>query len=152
MGSQKETKELLSRLEPKAVKILISGNHDHNPTWMRAAGFAVVLNSASMIVSKQLLTMSHYPLLGVKSENTEGMKQAVPGENFHGEHRYSKIAVQNHAGFHCHGHIHANGTKINGHQYNVGVMHNDYSPVSIKTIDQWVQRTLAKEIKNAGTI
>lgn len=136
------TKSVISQLN--GTKILILGNHDKGSNAMYGAGFDVVMNSATLIIANEIVTMSHCPLPGILREDTTGMRGAREGENWHGEHRYNfkHYQVANSGQYHLHGHIHSpnNGksTKIQDKQMDVGVVANSYRPISISTIESWI--------------
>lgn len=135
----------------KGTKVLILGNHDKKPNAMYNIGFDVVLYSATLYIAGQRVTMSHCPLRGVYRENTEGMRGALKGENWHGESKESRkpFTLNNEGQFHLSGHIHSpNGGKskrILGRQFDVGVDANKYVPVSISQIESWIALTLREE-------
>lgn len=141
-------KDILNQLN--GTKVLISGNHDSPTNSMYNKGFDVVLNSCSMIIAKELVTMSHFPLLDTFREDITGMVRAVDGDNWHGETKYRDRAVHNHGQFHLQGHIHSpNGGKskrIEGRQMDVGIDANGFRPVSISQIESWIVKTKEKEI------
>ena len=83
VSSTEKTKEVISQLN--GTKVLVLGNHDGGVNAMYSCGFDVVIYSASIVVAKEIVTMSHCPLPGLFREDTTGMKGAVPGENWHGE-------------------------------------------------------------------
>lgn len=130
------------------TKILVSGNHDRGDGAMMGVGFAAVLRTASIEINKQIVTLSHCPLRGVYRENTENMRGAAPGDNWHGEERHTSISVEDNGQFHLHGHTHANPDKengtavIQGRQWDVGVPGNKYRPVSESQIASWIAKTL----------
>lgn len=131
------------------TKVLILGNHDKGITTMKRMGFEVVLNMAAMKICNQLVTMTHCPLRGIKREDTSNMKGCNPTDNWHGEHRNQMFSIPNFGQFHLHGHIHSpnkgQSKKILGRQYDVGVVANNYTPVSLPQIESWVAKTLQKE-------
>ena len=139
--------EVISQMN--GTKILLMGNHDPSATRALRCGFDVVLNSAGIVIGKEHVTMSHCPLRGVFREDVTGMKGAVEGENWHGESRHWKFSIPDHGQFHLQAHIHSpNGgrsTKTLGRQYDVGVDANNYTPVSISTIERWIHATKKKE-------
>jgi calcineurin-like phosphoesterase family protein len=145
--SSELTKSILSQLN--GTKVIIRGNHDKPSNALYAMGFDVVLNSATIYIAGQRVTMSHCPLRGVYREYTEGMVGAVAGENWHGESRHIAFSVANEGQFHLHGHIHSpNGgksKKILGRQYDVAIPANGYKPVSMSTIESWIIRTISSE-------
>lgn len=135
-------KDVISKLN--GTKVLVLGNHDKSHNSMYNAGFDVVLNAATLYISNQKVTMSHCPLLGVYREDTTEMRGAIPGANWHGEHKQQQFSVSDEGQFHLHGHIHSpNGgksQKILGRQYDVGVVGNNYRPVSISEIESWISK------------
>lgn len=143
-----EIKNVLDQLN--GTKILLLGNHDKGVTAMYNLGFDVVLNDCSMIIAKERVTMSHFPLLGSFREHCSEMKRNVAGDNWHGETRNAHKAVPDFGQFHLNGHIHSpnrgRSNKVEGRQYDVGVDANNYRPVSISTIESWIAKT--KEIEN----
>jgi len=136
------TQEVISKLN--GTKVLIMGNHDKGSNSMIDCGFHVVLNAAKLTIANEIVTLSHCPLPGVYREDTEGMRGTALGENWHGESRahYNMYTVPNEGQFHLHGHIHSpNGgksVKILDKQYDVGVVGNNYRPVSISQIESWI--------------
>lgn len=132
-------------------KILIFGNHDKpsNQFWYRC-GFDALLYMGSVRVGKDTVTMTHCPLRGIKREDVTGMKGAVMGEHWHGERRHTQFSIPNWGQFHLHGHIHSpndgKSTKIQGRQYDVGVVANNYRPVSFSQIESWIATTRRDEV------
>ena len=124
------------------MKILIMGNHDKNsPTFYLRAGFSSVQYSASIMVAKEIVTMNHYPLLGVPYEDTTGMKGSLETDNWHKEHKFAKYALNDCGQFmHIHGHVHVDKKdRMRGKQYNVCAKANGYKPVSMIEIQRQVQ-------------
>ena len=140
-------KGVISQLN--GTKVLILGNHDKGTEAMYKLGFDVVLYGANIQIARNKGTMSHWPLLGVYRENTEGMTGSDGSENWHGEKRDSRMrfTLVNHGQFHLHGHIHSpNGgrsDKIEGRQCDVGVDANKYMPISISKIESWISKVLS---------
>ena len=132
--------------ELNGTKVLVTGNHDGGMYAMYMSGFDVVINSGSIRLGKELITFSHCPLPGVFREDTSGMRGSKEGECWHGELRDTAkfYTVSNTGQFHLHGHIHSpNGgksTKILDKQYDVGVVANNYRPVSISEIESWIAK------------
>lgn len=143
------TRQVISQMN--GIKVLVVGNHDKAYNSCYNAGFDVVLNSATIYIANQCVTMSHCPLLGVFREKTETMLGSTPGENWHGEERNRRFSIKDEGQFHCHGHIHSpNGgksVKILGRQYDVGLPANGYKPVHINEIESWIMKTLKEEQK-----
>jgi len=131
------------------TKILILGNHDKGINAMYSYGFDVVLYSASVYIAKERVTMTHCPLRGLYREDTKGMHNTDGTENSHGEKRHEKFSITNEGQFHLHGHIHSpnqgKSTKILGRQYDVGLPANNYTPVSLGTIESWITKTKREE-------
>jgi len=133
-------KKVISQLNGR--KVIITGNHDIGVNALYNAGFDIVLNSASLIIAKQLVTLSHYPLLGVYREDITKMKNAILSDNWYGETKNKKNGVSDIGQFHLHGHIHSpnkgQSVKILGRQYDVGVDANKFFPVSISALESWI--------------
>ena len=140
------TKEILSKL--RGTKVIIVGNHDKNSNALYLMGFDVVLNSATIYIQGQRVTMSHCPLRGVFREDVSDMKGGIEGDNWHGEHKNQAFSIENEGQFHLHGHIHSpNGgksTKILDRQFDVGVPANKYRPVPSSVIEAWISKTMAE--------
>ena len=141
MGTDKDRiKKVVAQLN--GTKIFIVGNHDPGYNAMYAAGFDVVMHSATVYLGDNRITISHCPMIGVYREDTTGMKGATEGSNWHGEHKNQKYSVQDEGQFHLHGHIHSpnNGksVKILDRQFDVGVPANNYRPVSFSEIESWI--------------
>lgn len=136
------------------TKVLVLGNHDKKHNAMYNHGFDVVLNSASLFVCGEKLTMTHCPLKGLYREDVTNMRGANEGDNWHGENKLSnqKFLLNNEGQFHLHGHIHSpNGgrsAKILNRQFDVGVDANQYRPVSISKIESWIVKTKQEEKEN----
>jgi calcineurin-like phosphoesterase family protein len=147
--SSELTKEIITQLN--GTKVIIVGNHDKNSNALYLMGFDVVLNSATIYISGERVTMSHCPLRGVFREDVSDMYGGVIGDNWHGESKNQAFSVENEGQFHLHGHIHSpNGgksTKISGRQFDVGVPSNKYRPVPISEIEAWINKTKAEENK-----
>lgn len=144
-----DSSSLIHKLE--GTKVLVLGNHDKksNRQWLNA-GFKVVLNMAAITVGKQLVTMTHCPLRGIKREEVAGMRGAVDGENWHGESKHHNFSLPDFGQFHLHGHIHSRkdkpgSKKILGRQMDVGVVANNYRPVSFSQVESWIAKTLKEE-------
>lgn len=135
-------KQVIEQLN--GTKVLVLGNHDKGMNAMYNQGFDVVLHGAKMLIANEIVTMSHYPLLGVYREDTSEMKGAQEGDLWHGCNRASikQIAVKNFGQFHLSGHIHSpNGgksKKILDKQMDIGVVANNFRPVSISQIESWI--------------
>lgn len=134
-------KSVISQMN--GTKILILGNHDKGMQSMKNAGFDVVMYGASLVIAGELVTMSHCPLIGIEREDITDMKGSKLGEYWHGESRHQRFySTVNRDQYHLHGHIHSpNGgksVKILDKQYDVGVVANNYRPVSISTIKSWI--------------
>ncbi len=141
MGDNKggQLKAVMDKLN--GTKILIKGNHDRNPSSSYMAGFDVVLQSASLMIAKELITLSHYPLLGVFREDVSGMKNAVLTDNWYGESRHISYAIHDNGQKHLHGHTHLDGseTKVKTlKQWDIGVDGNNFRPVSINQVESWI--------------
>lgn len=142
LGSGEVLKNFISRLN--GTKVLILGNHDKSMFAMYDRGFDVVLNSAIIYIGDNRVSLSHCPLPGIFREDISEMKNAMPGDNWHGESKNIKFtSYDDTVDFHLHGHIHStfhNGKpKSTDRQYDVGVAANDYRPVSMKQILSWIQ-------------
>lgn len=147
------TKSVITRLN--GTKILIRGNHDKGVEACYNVGFDVVLNSASLMIENELVTMTHCPLRGLFREDTSTMKGNQVGELWHGEKRHPEFSIDGFGQFHLSGHIHApNGGKSQvklGRQWDVGVVGNNYRPVHISNVASWISKTKFLE-KQASTI
>ena len=81
-------REVIGQLN--GTKILIQGNHDKNGL----SCFDLVLQGAKIKIGGKIVTLSHYPLLGVKREDTAGMRESTGEENWHGEPKYLDIGFE----------------------------------------------------------
>ena len=142
MGPAKEMKELVNSLN--GTKVLVLGNHDKKHNSMYNMGFDVVVNSASIKIAGEIVTMSHCPLRGIVREDTSNMRGTVEGEHWHGESRHTDYSVENFGQYHLHGHIHSpnrgRSKTILDKQFDIGVVANNYRPVSISVIESWVAK------------
>ena len=134
----------------RGTKVLIIGNHDKGINSMYSAGFDAVLHGAILYIANERVSLSHCPLIGVYREDTSKMKGGN-GDNWHGEKRpkHKMLTFKDEGQFHLHGHIHApNGgrsKKTLSRQYDVGVDANNFRPVSISQIEQWMAQVKREE-------
>lgn len=144
--NSEDLKKFMSRLN--GTKICIMGNHDKGVNALYNVGFDCVLNSATLYIANERVTMSHCPLRGVFREDTTGMGNAKDGENWHGESRHEAFSVENEGQFHLSGHIHSgpnnNKPTRTDRQFDVGVPGNNYRPVSYSTIESWIAKEKMK--------
>jgi calcineurin-like phosphoesterase family protein len=144
-----DLKKVIDRLN--GTKVLVRGNHDKGMNTTYNAGFDVVVNSASLVIANETVTLSHCPLFGIVRENTAGMKGFIEGEHWHGESRHTEYAMYNNNQFHLHGHCHAPNrgkSKVKlGRQWDVGVDGNNYTPVSISQVESWIAKVKREEEK-----
>lgn len=146
MGNKTEDiRKIMTRLN--GTKVLLWGNHDKGVSTMYNCGFDVVLFSATILIHKTMVSMSHCPLRGVYREDLSHIKNQIPGENWHGESRlkHQRCTVTNEGQFHLHGHIHSRkdkktSVKILDKQMDVGVTANNYTPVSVSQIEAWIHK------------
>lgn len=138
-------KSVIDRLN--GTKVLVRGNHDGNFDSMYNAGFDVVIDKAQIMIGKNIVTMTHCPLIGVFREDISGMRGVEEGstENWHKENQHKdKFSINDFGQFHLHGHIHARGEKANGkkiidgRQMDVGICGNNYKPVTLSQIESWI--------------
>jgi len=135
------------------TKVLCLGNHDRGSNAMYNLGFDVVLYGAKLQIAKQIVSLSHCPLLDTYREDTSSMIGSVAGEPWHGNTRekHRTMSFSNEGQYHLHGHIHSpnkgRSRKTLDRQYDVGVVSNNYRPVSISTIESWITKTLREEEK-----
>ena len=145
--SSEKTKKVVAEL--KGIKILIKGNHDKGINAMMNIGFSAVLNYAAITIAGELVTMSHCPLRGVFREDVTGMRNAVAGDNWHGESKHVHLSVENNGQFHLHGHIHSGPANDKprevGRQYDVGVPSNNYRPISLSQLESWIAKVHRQE-------
>lgn len=143
MGDDDRVRRFLGQISDRTL-VLVLGNHDKTQNAMLCMGFDVVTYGLVLYVANQRVTVSHCPLRGVWRENTEGMRGANTGENWHGESKQHRFTFNDEGQFHLHGHIHSpNGGKSQrtlGKQYDVGVVANNYRPVSISQIESWIAK------------
>lgn len=141
--NSEKTKKVVQELN--GTKIFIVGNHDKGYNALMDMGFAAVMHSATIYLGQHKITLSHCPMMGVWREDVTGMRGAKEGENWHGEHKNQRFSVTDEGQFHLHGHIHSSpektrSTKILDRQMDVGVVANNYTPVSRSTIESWITK------------
>lgn len=146
--NQQVIREFFSSIKCDIAVIL--GNHDKGMNFYYNCGAVWVGYNTQLLINKQIVTLSHCPLPGIKREDVTGMRGAQAGECWHKEFKYADLySVPNRGQFHLHGHIHSpndgKSTKILGRQYDVGVVANKYTPVSMSQIESWIAHTLKKE-------
>lgn len=150
MGGNEGRAELKRMLDlMNGTKVLVKGNHDFSNNTMYELGFDVVMNSASLVIAQELVTLTHCPLRGIKREDTSGF----PGhehENWHGETRLVHYSLENAGQFHLHGHLHSRpgldkSAVKQGRQWDIGVPGNNYRPISIGQVESWIALTKLSE-------
>lgn len=141
-STQEALKGIMDQLN--GIKVLLKGNHDKAMNSMYNVGFDVVLDSATIHVSNSKLTMSHCPLRGVFREDITGMRNAKEGENWHGESRHGEYSIVDEGQYHIHGHVHSGPHSVkltkDQRQWDVGVVGNNYRPVSLSDVESWIAR------------
>lgn len=137
------TKSVIDRLN--GTKVLVRGNHDGKMYAMYDLGFDVVVEKAQISLGGTIITMSHCPLAGLFREPVEGLRGAVTGENWHGESRHrNNYSFEDFGQVHLHGHIHSGPETVGvkektlGRQMDVGVVANNYSPVSMSQVERFI--------------
>lgn len=147
MGDFDSIKKVLDQLN--GTKVCVLGNHDGNVNRMYRLGFDVVLYSATLYIAGEKVTLSHCPLRGVFREDVTEMKNNKGDVNWHGESRHDKFSVENEGQFHLHGHLHSSKEKgklvKDGKQWDIGVVGNNYRPVSISAVESWISKYKQKE-------
>lgn len=138
-------KDVIPKLNGK--KICVRGNHDGSTEKMYNTGFDLVVNSIAVVICNELVTMTHCPLRGLYRETAinqdgEDMKNFNEGDHWHGESRHIKYSIQNFDQFHLHGHTHKRkGSDVKyGKQWDIGVVGNNYRPVSFSEIEGWIMK------------
>jgi len=137
------------------MKVCILGNHDKSKGKMYDMGFDLVLNGAMFTIGQSIITMSHCPLRGVFRESNinqdgEPMKNFKPFESWHGESRHNEYSFPDFGQrFHCHGHTHKrHGNDVRTlRQWDIGVVGNDYRPVSFTSIESWIAKGNSEWLK-----
>jgi len=141
MKNSNRLKAILDQLN--GTKILILGNHDAKINTLYKAGFDAVCHGMKLEIAKQMVTISHCPLLDTPREDTTRMKKSYD-PNWHGNDRekHRKHSFSNTGQFHLHGHIHSpnkgQSKKTLGKQFDVGVDASNYRPVHISQIESWI--------------
>lgn len=145
LGDFEQSSKFIRQLN--GLKILVVGNHDRNYQSCYNSGFDLVMNSATIKVHNEIVTLSHCPLPGIHREDMTGF--VGKGTFWHGDHKNHQFMVENKGQFHLHGHIHSpNGgrsQKILGRQFDVGVAANNFRPVHVSQIESWIMKTLKEE-------
>ncbi|GAG05122.1 unnamed protein product, partial [marine sediment metagenome] len=75
--------DIVSQLN--GTKIVLRGNHDKGYQTLLQYGFDSAMHNFTMEIANEMVTVSHYPLIGVWREDVTGMNNAVEGDNWHGE-------------------------------------------------------------------
>lgn len=144
IGWKDKLKEVFDKLNGN--RGLVLGNHDTaGKEFYKSLGFSCIINANMITLGKDLITMSHCPLRGVFREgpiNQDGeqMKNFRPFESWHGEARHDKYSLPDFGQYHLHGHTHKRkGNDVRTHnQWDIGVVGNDYRPVSFSSIEAWI--------------
>lgn len=137
--------DIIHKLNGK--KICVLGNHDKGKSKMYEMGFDLVINGVMTTIGKSIITMSHCPLRGVFRESPinqdgEPMKNFKPFESWHGESRHDEYSFPDFGQFHLHGHTHKRKENdvIANRQWDIGVVGNNYRPVSFTAIESWIAK------------
>lgn len=143
IGFRDQGRLVIPKLNGKKVCVL--GNHDKSKAQMLAMGFDLVLNGVMTTIGDNIITMTHCPLRGVYREspiNQDGvpMKNFRPFEGWHGESRHDVYSMPDFGQFHLHGHTHKRKENdvIAGRQWDIGVVGNNYRPVSFSQVEAWI--------------
>jgi calcineurin-like phosphoesterase family protein len=145
MGNKEAMKNIYKQLH--GTKVLILGNHDKGVTALEDV-FDIIIHGAVVYIGGERVTLSHCPLLGVYREPTDHFQNVKSrGGNWHGEHKNQKYSFEDNGQFHLHGHIHSgpktpHKTVTQGRQYDIGVVGNNYRPVSFSHIESWIGKLL----------
>lgn len=138
-------RSIITQLNGK--KIIVRGNHDGGIMSLYDAGFDFVTDKAQITIGNKIITMTHCPLKGVWREDTTGMRNASPGENWHKEAKHSnRFSIEDFGQYHLHGHIHARGEKVNGkkiidgRQMDVFIGAHKWRPVRYGEIQSWIDQ------------
>ena len=144
-------KGVITRLN--GIKVKVRGNHDGGMYSLYNAGFDVVTDKAQISIGKDIVTMTHCPLIGTFREDTTGMRNSDGTDNWHGESRHANhFSINDFGQYHLHGHIHARGINKNNkpvqtwNQFDVSVCGNNYKPVSLSAVEAWIQRSKKGEL------
>lgn len=97
-GTFKIMRDVVTQLN--GTQILLLGNHDKGCNKFLDSGFDLVLQNAEIRIQGELVSLSHYPLVNIKRENT-GTEEC-----WHKETKYQHWALEDKGQFHLHGHIH----------------------------------------------
>ena len=129
MGKE-DARIMLARFNGK--KALIKGNHDkHSPNWFLSLGFSYIFDTPiHLSIGGYPVRASHYPYITTL--------KGVPRNKY-----VDRYPAPKKGEILLHGHIH-NKIKINGNQIHVGVDAWDYSPISIKQIQELIFQKFVK--------
>ena len=129
MGKIAESLPLCKRLN--GTKFLVPGNHDRcwvgNKKWTTGqkmyadAGFNIVAPTIVSSIGKKNFLMCHFPYEG----------------DSHDADRYTEHRPKDFGLPIVHGHVHEKW-RVNGRQFNVGVDVNNYTPVHVDVIAEWL--------------
>lgn len=124
-GRTGELQDIIRSLNGK--KILIRGNHDHQPDeWYLESGFLRVRDAAKF----GAVVLTHYPLSSLE-------RRGISGEDLFGP--FSHV---------IHGHVHERGDNFERH-YNVAADRHDFMPVPLEVaIPQSFQQEFVNDLLN----
>jgi calcineurin-like phosphoesterase family protein len=124
-GRVDELREIIKSLNGR--KILIRGNHDHQPDdWYLDSGFLKVVEA----IKFGSVVLTHYPLSSLE-------RRGLRGEDLFGEFSYI-----------VHGHVHDPGPNFERH-YNVAADRNNFMPVTLDVaIPQSFQQAFMDDLLN----
>lgn len=129
-ASKYEISDILSRLNGQIVLIL--GNHDKGITWMREAGFGVVVPKSGMkiLLGKHVVQLSHFPY-----------SEPVHFENRQPTHkdRFRSIRPEDEGNWLIHGHVHQKWRfRQEQRMINVSVDVWDFKPVHANCLIEYI--------------
>ena len=145
-ASPSKLKNILAQLKGK--HLLIRGNHDkHGNSTYYNIGFAAVLESAEIRIGQKRITMAHYPRRSLKDFLCVTTRLILKMLSRKRKWIHVKQIIKRewkqydaHMGdWHLNGHVHDSWSK-RGRNINVGVDVHNFTPVSLKTITQIIDK------------
>lgn len=141
-GQKKEIAGILSQLN--GTKILVRGNHDYKNAEMMTSGFDFSCDEIDMYIAGEKVKISHYPYRQSKFDLYWHKFLMKIGFRKHWFDKHYLKKPVNRGGFLIHGHTHSKN-KINGRMIHVGVDANEFNPVPLERVANWIMDVKKKE-------
>lgn len=131
---KEKLKQIVSRLN--GTKVLVRGNHDMSSSEMKTIGFHHVCESMTMVISNELVNLSHFPYKYSKwKRRLYSFLNKIFPKKFY-KPRYFKSQLEDDGRFLLHGHTHSKDITWNKNKrmIHIGTDATNYTPISLQKI------------------